>query len=438
MLYGGRGAGRSWGIARALLLIGQDRPIRVLCARELQKSIEDSVHQVLSDQIHNLGLNGEYVIEKAKIYHRTNGTSFSFEGIKNNINAIKSYEGITHCWVEEANKVSKHSWSTLIPTIRTEESEIWISFNPELDTDYTYIRFILDDRLAPADGATRFSEPITCPIRESATAFVVKMSYHDNPWFPEVLRTEMENDKRLDYDHYLNIWEGQTVQHLEGAVYAKELRLARLENRVTQVPYEKTVPVDTFWDLGRADKTTIWFIQRVAMQWRVLDYLEASLEDISYYVHELQTLPYNYGTMFLPHDGKHKRLGMKGSIEEQLRTAGKSGSRWDVRVAPVMHKHESINRVRQVFNQCWFDEDKTREGLNALKRYRYKIAAGGVRSDKPIHDDASNGADGFATFAVTTHVGRGDREARGQRTVQRLAVQLANPSESRPGQGWMR
>ena len=240
VLYGGRGAGRSWGIARALLLIGAQRTIRVLCVRELQKSIEDSVHQVLSDQIEILGLGDQYTIEKAKIYHNVNGTMFSFEGIKNNVNAIKSYEGITHCWAEEANKISRDSWSKLIPTIRTEGSEIWISFNPELDTDYTYKRFVLDEALKAIDGLNRFAEPITCPIFESETAFVVKMSWRDNPWFPNVLQVEMDGDKERDYDHYLNIWEGATVQHLEGAVYAKQLRLMRQENRFTQVPYERS------------------------------------------------------------------------------------------------------------------------------------------------------------------------------------------------------
>lgn len=433
ILYGGRGGGRSWGVARALLLLGAQRTIRVLCVRELQKSIEDSVHQVLSDQINNLGLDDQYNVEKAKIFHKTNGTSFSFEGIKNNVNAIKSYEGITHCWVEEANKVSKNSWSVLIPTIRGEDSEIWVLFNPELDTDYTYKRFILDSRLAEVDGKIRFAQPIYCPIRESDTAFVVKMSWRDNPWFPEVLRVEMENDKRLDYDHYLNIWEGSTVQHLEGAVYAKELRAARLESRITVVPCERTIPVDVFWDLGRADKTTMWFIQRVAMQWRVLDYYEDSLKDLSYYVAEMQAKGYAYGTMFLPHDGKHKRLGQIGSIEDQLRKLG-----YRVFVAPQLHLHEGINRVRQIFPQCWFDEAKCVDGLNSLKRYRYKISSDGKRGDKPLHDD-SDGADGFRTFAVTTHIGRlsGDVTVKSQRLVNTLIQKLKNPSESRPGQGWM-
>src|SRR5437016_5778465 len=137
VLYGGRGAGRSWGCARALLLIGTERPIRVLCCRELQNSITESVHQLLKDQVDALGLEGFYNVQVARIIGK-NGTTFSFEGIKNNSSKIRSYEAIDYCWVEEANKVSKASWVVLIPTIRKANSEIWITFNPELDSDYTY------------------------------------------------------------------------------------------------------------------------------------------------------------------------------------------------------------------------------------------------------------------------------------------------------------
>ena len=118
VLYGGRGAGRSWGVARALLLLGTQRPIRVLCCRELQKSISESVHKVLGDQIIALGLEAFYDVEVAKIKGK-NGTTFSFEGIKNNATAIKSYEGIDYCWVERGEQsLQKSSWGILTPTIR--------------------------------------------------------------------------------------------------------------------------------------------------------------------------------------------------------------------------------------------------------------------------------------------------------------------------------
>ncbi len=224
VLWGGRGAGRSWGIARAALNLGiaapgqihplLGAPLRVLCVREYMNSMADSVHKVLADQITALGMNYLYDVQKDRIIGSgpAAGTTFSFEGIKNNTNRVKSYEGINLCWAEEAVKISRASWGILIPTIRAEGSEIWMSFNPELETDYTYRRFVLE------------ADP------EEAT--VVKMTYRDNPWFPEVLRRDMERDRQRDPDYFLNVWEGHCRQILEGAVYSKELRRMQEDGRM--------------------------------------------------------------------------------------------------------------------------------------------------------------------------------------------------------------
>ena len=173
VLYGGRGGAKSWGIARALLIQGAAKPLRVLCAREIQKSIGDSVHKLLSDQIKALGLAGFYEVQKTVIRGR-NGTEFTFHGLKHNVTNIKSAEGADVCWVEEAQTVSKSSWATLIPTIRKPGSEIWVSFNPELEDDETYQRFVAN----PPTGAV-----------------VVKVNWSDNPWFPDVLRQEKDDLK---------------------------------------------------------------------------------------------------------------------------------------------------------------------------------------------------------------------------------------------------
>ena len=203
VLYGGRGGAKSWGIARALVILAAKRTLRILCARELQNSIRDSVHKVLCDQIDLLGLGGFYQIEQARIFCPSTGSEISFEGIRNNVTKIKSYEGVDICWVEEANKVTKNSWEVLIPTIRKEGSEIWASFNPELESDDTYQRFVL-------------SPP--------KNAIVQKISWRDNPWFPQVLKQEMLDLKAKDRDAYLHVWEGECRKSLEGAVYAEELR----------------------------------------------------------------------------------------------------------------------------------------------------------------------------------------------------------------------
>ena len=148
VLYGGRGGAKSWGVARALLILGCKSTLRILCAREFQTSIKDSVHKLLSDQIYALGLESFYEITQNSIRGK-NGSEFAFVGLKNNVANIKSFEGVDICWVEEAQTVSKTSWNVLIPTIRKEQSEIWVTFNPELESDETYQRFVI----SPPDHA---------------------------------------------------------------------------------------------------------------------------------------------------------------------------------------------------------------------------------------------------------------------------------------------
>lgn len=439
VLWGGRGAGRSWGIARALLLLGVQKPLRVLCAREFQNSISESVHKVLSDQIVHLGLESLYKVEVAKIYG-PGGTVFSFEGIKNNTTRIKSYEGIDICWVEEAIKVSRSSWGILLPTIRKEGSEIWMSFNPELEEDYTYRRFVVE---VGAASEAFFEDP---------TCFVVKMTWRDNPWFPEVLRDEMLRDRDRDPDYYLNVWEGHCLHVLDGAVYARELRRAQDEERICKVPYFEECPVDLFFDLGRADNTAIWAAQRVAMQYRILRYYSASasishsdsrrthaipMDDpsggINHFLREVQSWGFVIGTVFLPHDARAKRLGTRRSIEEIIRGAG-----YRVRIIPKLSVADGINAARIIFPNCWFDAEGAEDGLYALRHYRYRVVDGQL-SNEPMHDWASDGADAFRYLALGMQQGREDRvgeRLEAERAERRRVREEGAEFSGRPSRGW--
>lgn len=391
--------------------------------REFQNSIEESVHKVLSDQIRLLGLEKFYLIEKAHIYGteqfdasgRSLGrTTFSFEGIKNNTNRIRSYEGIDICWAEEAIKITRASWSVLTPTIRKEGSEIWMTFNPELEEDYTYERFV---KRVQREGR-RLEEGIF----ETDSTISVKMTWADNPWFPEVLAKDKEEARLLglqagheqDYSDYLNIWEGHCLQVLHGAVYARELMRAREEGRVGLVPWERAWPVDTFWDLGRADQTVVWFAQRVAMQYRVLACYAASQQHIGHFTKELQSREFLYGTHYLPHDAKAKRLGSKRTIEEMVRGAFPNSS---VRIVPKLSVADGINAARVVFPQCWFDERQCEDGLHGLRHYRYNVVNGQL-SNEPLHDWASDFADAFRYMAVSM---RPEGRSSSERVAERVA-----------------
>lgn len=372
--WGGRGSAKSWGFARALLILGAQKPLRILCVRELQASIADSVHKLLSDQIDLLGLSHAYVVEKAQIYG-TNGTTFSFEGIRHNVSKVKSYEGIDICWVEEAQSVTENSWNTLVPTIRKAGSEIWVSFNPLWESDKTYQRFV---------------------VNTPTNALVVRMSWRDNPWFSAELRAEMEDLKARDHDAYMNVWEGECIRTLDGAIYAYEIRQAETEERITRVPVEPSASVSCAWDLGRRDSTSIWFHQKVGFEHRLVDFYEAAGKDISHFCKVLQDKPYVYDTMFLPHDAKAKSLGTKLSIEEQLRQR-----HFRVRVVPRLSITDGINATRLLWPNLWFDQRKCEAGLKHLRNYRFNVdEKTELRSVSPVHDEASHAADALRTLAV--------------------------------------
>lgn len=198
VFYGGRGGAKSWGIARALVLIAASSKKRILCAREVQNTMRDSVHKLLKDQIEALGLLPWFTITENSIRSST-GSEFIFKGLRFDVQGVKSTEGIDICWVEEAQTVSQESWDVLIPTVRSDSSEIWVSFNPKETNDPTYQRFV---------------------VKPPPDAVVVEINYDDNPWFPDVLRREMEYCRSVDFDAYMHIWRGKPRKISAAAIFA--------------------------------------------------------------------------------------------------------------------------------------------------------------------------------------------------------------------------
>ncbi len=387
VLYGGRGGAKSWGVARALLIKGAQAPIRVLCAREFQTSIKDSVHKLLCDQIEALGLLGFYEITQASIRAK-NGTEFSFVGLKNNVANVKSYEGVDVCWVEEAQTTSRMSWNVLIPTIRKEASEIWITFNPELETDETYQRFVLNP-------------PENCIVQ--------KVNWSDNPWFPETLKLEKDALKHRDPQAYNVVWEGLCRQTVDGAIFAKEMQMAELDGRITKVNYDPTKPVHAIFDLGWSDATAIWFLQFIGMETRLIRYIEGNQQTMSDYLAKMQTFGYMYDTLWLPHDAENKTLAANGrSIEEIVRAAG-----YKTKIIPKTPILDSINAARTIFINCWFDRENCHEGLQCLRHYRYDVDPETKQfSRTPLHDNYSHGADAFRYIGLMVNEPRQARRPR--------------------------
>lgn len=206
--WGGRAGMKSWAFARALLILGTQKPLRILCGREIQKSIADSVHHLLKSQIKLLGLESFYAVLNNSI-RGANGTEFIFSGLRAlDIESVKSKEGINIAWVEEAQSVSERSWEVLIPTIREEGSEIWVSFNPDLDTDPTYQRFIVH----PPEGA-----------------IVAQVGWQDNRWLSEESRKDKDADYARDPESADHIWGGKTRRNSAACVLRGRYRVESFE-----------------------------------------------------------------------------------------------------------------------------------------------------------------------------------------------------------------
>jgi phage terminase large subunit len=371
-IRGGRDGAKSWSVARALALIGADREEFIVCARETMNAISDSVHRLIEQQIDLLKIPF-YQVEKAKIRHTRTGTEFVFKGLRHNPEAIKSLEGATKLWVEEAQKVSYHSWSKAIPTIRRPGSEIWLTWNPELEDDETHQRFVTNP-------------PPDC--------LDIVMNYTDNPWASEALRAEREAMERTNPAEYAHIWLGEPRSTMVGAIYEHEMRQTETDGRIGRVPYDRALPVHTAWDIGWGDNTVIWMFQAQPFAWHFIDYVEGNQKDIAEWIRILQSRGYIWGKDYLPWDAASKMF--RAELVQTLRKLGR-----DARILDRGDRAAGINAVRGILSQCWFDRERCKDGIQAMKHYRYgEIERLGTSTREPVHDWASHPADAIRSMAV--------------------------------------
>lgn len=374
VLHGGRGSSKSWSVARALVALAAAKPIRVLCARETQKSIQESVHRLLKDQIGALGLEHLFDVQETRILGK-NGSDFAFAGIRQQgVANLKSFEAVDVCWVEEAQVVTRRSWDVLIPTIRKPGSEIWITFNPELEDDETYKRFVSD------------------PPPES---WVCQVNWSDNPWFPKVLEDERILMQQRDPVGYKTTWEGQCRPAVEGAIYAEEIAAVVADKRVRNVPMDPALKTHWVWDLGWNDSTAIIGVQRSGSEIAIVDYIEGDHRTLADYGQDIRAKKQNLGTLWLPHDGAAKSLQTGKSPQELLQSLG-----FDVQIVPNVDVEQGIHAARLMFPRCFFEKEKTQPLLNALKRYRRTLNQATQAYGAPLHDDNSHAADAWRYLAI--------------------------------------
>lgn len=369
-IRGGRGSGKSWGVGRGLLIQGAQEQHRVLCAREVQLSIKDSVHRLLKDQVEELGLSSFYEVLNDEI-RGLNGTLFRFRGLSDmTADSIKSFEGCTRVWLEEAHTISAESWKKLTPTIRADGAEIWATYNPELDSDETHKR------------ATTEQRPDTVSL---------ELNWRDNPWFPAVLAKEREHDKKtMDAAEYAHIWEGQCRPAVAGAIYAAEVQAAQQQGRVRPVPVDPLLRTHAIFDLGWNDSMSIILAQRQSSEVRVVGYIEDSHRTLADYSADMRALRLNWGEVWLPHDGRAKNIQTGRSAEETMQALD-----WKVRIVPQDDIENGIRNARLVWPRVFFDQTKAAALVEHLKRYRRKVSQQTREPGAPQHDEHSHGADAF-------------------------------------------
>lgn len=381
--YGGRGSGKTRTFAKMAAIRGyqlsqEGKTGVIVCGREFMNSLQDSSFSEVKSAIQSEPwLSQHYDIGEKYIRTIDKRIEFAFIGLRHNLDSIKSKAKVHLIWVDEAEPVSETAWQKITPTIREEDSEIWVTWNPERKKSATHKRF-------------RENAPHRCKI--------VEMNYTDNPWFPTVLEEERLNDLNKRPEQYSHIWEGDFVTVVEGAYYAKALAQARSEGRIGKVGHDPLMPKKAYWDIGVSDATTIWIVQFIGHEIRLLDYYEVENQPLSAHVEWLRSNGHGSVECVLPHDGEHRDAVTAIRFEDHIRSAG-----FEVRTVPNQGKGAAMKRVeaaRRLFPNMWFDAEKCSAGLDAIGWYHEKRDEDRSIGLGPEHDWSSHGADSFGLIAV--------------------------------------
>lgn len=384
--YGGRGSAKTRSFAKMTAVVGYQFGAsgvegQILCAREYMNSLdESSLEEIKAAIASEPFLAAYYEVGEKFIRSKDGRIKYTFAGLRHNLDSIKSKARILLCWVDEAEPVSETAWQKLIPTIREEDSEIWVTWNPERKNSPTHKRF----RETPPKNAK-----------------IVELNFRDNPWFPDVLEQERLNDQRDRPDSYAHIWEGDFVTNVEGAYYAASLNAAKADGRIGRVAADPLMAKRAIWDIGgtgaKADACAIWIVQYVGRELRFLDYYEAQGQPLATHVEWMRQNGYGSALCILPHDGATNDRVHDVSYESALRAAG-----FDVQVIANQGTGAAMKRVeaaRRLFPAMWFDE-KCQAGLDAIGWYHEKRDPERNIGLGPNHDWSSHGADAFGLAAV--------------------------------------
>jgi phage terminase large subunit len=390
--WGGRSSLKSWSFARALLTLGVHQPLRILCARETQKSLAQSVHQLLTDQIQALDLGAYYVATENAIKGTVQDTLFRFSGLSDQtVDSIKSYEGFDIVWVEEGQSVRKRSWQILLPTLfRTKGSECWVSFNPDMDTDEVWDRFIVNTPPGAVVAELNWRDAVACG------------------WWSD----EQERLRQYDLIHskedYSNIWDGRPRVVVAGAIYATEIVELITDGRNRPIPYDPRLPVHRCWDLGWADSMSVIMVQKPhPSALNVINYIEDNRLTYAAMLSAMDRLGYKWGTDWLPHDAEQHHPTSGTNAKKVLQGLGCT-----VQIIPRSDPEARIRAARMMFPRSYIDNSKfdtpperperllgAGNLLDRLRRYKRNVPKTTLEPTGPTHDAASHAADAWGGLA---------------------------------------
>ena len=391
--WGGRGSGKSHFFAGMMIEDAMRHPgenkgegLRAVCIREVQKDLSQSVKALIDAKLAQAKLGEAQGFKSYRDMIRLPGDGIiTFQGMQDaTADSVKSLEGFTRAWWEEAQNATQHSINLLRPTMRASGAQMWWSWNPRRKTD-------------PVDMMLRGAELPT-------GAAVVRVNWRDNPWRTPELEQEREDCLRIQPDQYAHIWEGDYIGAAAGAYYARELATAKAEGRIGHVAFDPLLTVRLFCDIGgtgaRADAFACWPAQFVGREIRVRDYYEAAGQPLAAHLNWLRAKGYGpeRAQFWLPHDGASNDKVFDVSYESALRAAG-----YAVTVVPNQGKGAAAARIeagRRLMPSIWFDADTTGGGRDALGWYHEQRDAVRGIGLGPAHDWASHGADAFGLMCV--------------------------------------
>lgn len=387
--HGGRGSAKSRTFAkmtavRAHMWDRQGREGIILCGRQFMNSLADSSMEEVKAAIRSEPwLAAHFDIGETYIRTKSGRVKYAFGGLDRNLDSIKSTSRILLAWIEEAENVIEAAWVKLIPTLREEDSELWITWNPERETSATNKRF-----RDSTDPRTK----------------IVEMNWRDNPWFPAILERQRQKDMKERPHLYGHIWEGEYLAALEGSYFGEFLARAKDEDRIGFVAEDPHLIVRLYADIGgtgaKADNFVFWAAQFVGAEIRVVNHYEVQGQPIAAHLNWMRSQGYTADRckIWLPHDGDTQDRVFDVSYRTAFEQAG-----YSVVVVPNQGKGAAMARieeVRRLFPRIRFDEAKTDAGRKALGWYHEK------RDEKrgiglgPDHDWASHSADAFGLMCV--------------------------------------